>query len=172
MSQIPKLPGVLRQNLERVEPSKDKHGRTVVHYYPCSATRSDGEQLDRVCVTDAQAYYRVWGIWPWDDGGKLYVPLSDIADLESSQYRLPATLASKLYDVGESGMGYYRFAMILRDGRQIPTYTGGLVDFPGLPPEITSEDIVDVIPDADIEMFAGVARPETPPYYWSLYRSI
>lgn len=119
-------------------------------------------------MTDAEPYKRFWGIWPWDDRGKRYLPLTEIADLEESPYRLPPALASALYRAGESGMGYYSFTMIMRDGRQIPCVTGDAVDFPCLPPGTTFRDVLDVRPD--IRANTSPARMPAPSYYWSLYQ--
>ena len=66
--------------------------------------------------------------------------------IEESNRRMPAALASKLYAAGESGMGYEIFKMRMRSGEEFVFVTGNVVDFPDLPEEFSSADIVNVYP--------------------------
>jgi hypothetical protein len=130
----------LREELERVAPSSD----VDCEYRPCRVRLLNGEVRDFVYVIDANAYIRAWGVWPKDDEAKDEVSIEDVVAIEESPHRLPASLANKLYEWGESGMGYTLFTVVLRDGRRLPRVTGNAVDFPALPDGVTSGDIVDV----------------------------
>src|SRR5215218_6564247 len=103
-----------------------------------SRAASTGAVRDFVYVVDAERYIPAWGIWPEDDPAKDSVPVSDVQGIEESPYRLPAELANKLYDAGESGMGYAAFTLVLRDGRRLPYVTGNAVNFPALPAGVTT----------------------------------
>jgi hypothetical protein len=160
----------LRKQLERIPPST-AHG---CEHRPCRIRLGSGEWRDFVYVVDADAYKRLWGIWPEDDPGKESVALQDVVEIQESRHRLPAALANKLYEAGESGMGYTVFTVVLRDGRRLPYVTGNAVDFPTLPPGVTSDDIVDVLPHEGRNALKspGPAPEETDAAYaWCLYRS-
>lgn len=164
------IPGPrLREQLQRVEPSSDG----VVAYRPCRVRLASGELRDFVYVVDADAYIRAWGIWPEDDDAKTAVALEDVVAVEESPHRLPVDLANKLYEWGESGMGYTLFTVVLRDGRRLPRVTGNAVDFPALPEGVTTHDIVDVLREGrDVFQHRGPGPDEgTAPYAWCLYRS-
>ena len=59
---------------------------------------------------------------------------------------MPARLATKLYDAGESGMGYQLFTMKMKDGTSHVYVTGNIVEFPDIPDGYGSQDIEDVYP--------------------------
>lgn len=163
------LSSELREQLERVKPSSDG----VAAYRPCRVRLASGELRDFVYVGDADAYIRAWGVWPEDDDAKSAVALDNVVAVEESPHRLPVDLANKLYEWGESGMGYTLFTVVLRDGRRLPRVTGNAVDFPALPDGVTTHDIVDVLREGR-EVFRDRApRPDegTAPYAWCLYRS-
>jgi hypothetical protein len=166
----------LAEQLRAVEPSLDTGGGIGgyhLRYYPCRVAMKDGELLDRVYLTEAEPWLDIWGIDPDDDPGKASVKIEDIRHIEASPHRLPAGLANKLYDAGESGMGYCVFTVVLRDGRQLPYVTGNAVDFPSLPKGVTSSDVADVLPHtADGRFRDRDARADetTAPYHWCLFR--
>ena len=115
----------------------------------------------------ALPYLTYWGIQPEHE-----LAIEAVAAVGESLYRLPAALADKLYESGETGMGYYVFTVVLRDGRRLPYTTGGSVDFPSLPTGVTTADIVDVEPNVgDGRFHDRVPLPEESPHTvtWCLY---
>lgn len=105
-------------------------------------TLVDGTVLDNVYVQEVSAYLSRWG----DDPSRPSVSAADVASIEESPVSLPVRWADKLYDAGESGMGYLRFVVKLRDGRDIPFLTGNAVDFLDWPGGVGPMDVVDVVP--------------------------
>jgi hypothetical protein len=161
-------PSLLDQ-LMRVEPSDDG----TVKYRPCRVALKNGQSLDRVYVVDAESYIKMWGVFPEDDKGKNSIAIDDVTQIESSRLRLPPRLANKMYHAGESGMGYCLFTLVLKDGRRLPYITGNAVDFPNLPQDVTTEMIVDLLPNVGREFFQSkTIDPMTrgAEYYWCLYR--
>ncbi len=115
----------------------------------------------------ALSYLTYWRIEPEQE-----LAIEAVAAVRESLYRLPAALANKLYESGETGMGYYVFTVVLRDGRRLPYTTGGLVDFPALPSGVTTADIVDVDPNVvDSRFHDRAPLPEESPrtVTWCLY---
>ncbi len=110
-------------------------------YAPCRVTLVDGTVLDNVYVQEVGAYLRNWG----DDPSRPFVSAAELALIEESPIRLPAGLAEKVYNAGESGMGYVKFVVKLRDGRDIPFLTGNAVDFLNWPEGVGPGDAVDVV---------------------------
>lgn len=74
---------------------------------------------------------------------------SEVRHIGESSLRLPAELAQRVYDAGESGMGYVIFGVVLRDGRILQRLTGNFVDFPTLPEGVQTADIADVVVGVD-----------------------
>jgi hypothetical protein len=169
---IPRLPIKLGRQLRRVEPSNDEG----FEYRPRQVRLLTGDRVDRVYVCDARMYIPRWGIWPWEDRGKSYIPITDITEIRSSPSRIPVRFANKMYRAGESGMGYCVFTLVLRDGGLLPYVTGNAVDFPNLPPGVSPSHIVDLLPHVGREeLHPGGHRTEDPhqqgaEYHWSLYR--
>ena len=135
-------------------------------YHPCRATLTDGSSADCVFVVEAKPYIRVWGVWPDQDRAKREIKIQDVAHVEESPCRLPAPLAQRLYDAGESGMGYLLFEISYRDGSRSAHVCGGAVDFVCLPIGKTMTDIVDVYPHRGRE---AKFQLNTPEYFWCLY---
>ncbi len=103
---------------------------------PCSLMLKDGRRIDRViCIEEAKAFHE-------DD----WIHPAEIQSLAESPYRLPARLAEKLYDFGESGPGFYLFTIELTNGDSFVCTTGPIADFPPLPRGVTCSDIADVRP--------------------------
>jgi hypothetical protein len=164
----PRLPETLREQLGRIEPSHDG----VLEYRPGRAVLDDGTQHDFVLFVAAASYFPHWGVWPENDPRKRALPVERVVSVRESTYRLPPTLANQLYDAGESGMGYFVFTVVLRDGRRLPVVTGNAVDFPALPDAVTTADIIDVLPTGGREHFLD--RQPSPQesaghYSWCLY---
>ncbi|MDC7675824.1 hypothetical protein [Asticcacaulis machinosus] len=124
----------------------------------------DGTELPRVYICEATSWYKYWGVWPEDDAGKKSIDLNLIAGIAASPQRLPASFANKLYDAGESGMGYTIFTVVFADGLEVAYGTGNAVDFIRYPHGKTAHDIRDVLP----HMGRDTART-CPDYIWCLY---
>jgi hypothetical protein len=167
LTRVPAIPAQLRSQLLRIEPSQDRE----LEYRPCTVHLNDGSVHDRVYVVEAEPYIRKWGIWPDHDVHKRHVSIADVTRIEESPSRLPASVASKVYEAGESGMGYSVFTLVLCDGRQLPTSAGNAIDFVELPEGVTHDMIVDVIPHqarSTSEPARGAAQSAS--FSWCLYR--
>lgn len=161
----PSISKALHVKLVRIIPST----HFGLDYHPCIATLKDGRKIDYVYVVEQESYIRVWGVYPEDDPGKASVPVNEVADLSESPSRLPAALANKLYEAGESGMGYYIFTVVFADGLECAYTSESAVDFILIPEGYTNHDITDVLPHK------GRGSPGmqgTPDYYWCIYSGI
>ena len=159
----PMIRSELLDQVHAVPPS----GSGELLYRPCQVMLMDGRVLDRVYVQEAYTWKQTWGVWPEDDRGKAAISIEEVASISDSPARLPAALATRLLDAGESGMGYTKFTLVLRDGRRINAMTGNAVDFPALPLGVSAADVVEVVPQVhDGEPVP--ASPE-PSYLWCLY---
>jgi hypothetical protein len=136
-------------------------------YRPCQVTLIDGRVLDRVYVQEAYTWKQRWGVWPEDDSGKDTISIEDVASISNSPSRLPAALATRLLEAGETGMGYTKFTLVLRGGRRINAFTGDAVDFAALPDGVSVAEIVEVVPH--VHDGEPAARSLEPPYWWCLY---
>ena len=129
--------------LGSLEPTVTPHG---LRLYPCEVVTDEGEMHSRVYLVEATAYIREWGVWPWADPGKRWMPAERIRAVRSSPARLPARFANTLLAAGESGMGYHAFAVDLRDGRRLYFISGNAVDFLCWPEGLGPDDVVAVHP--------------------------
>ena len=157
-----KISANLSEQLHQFSPSLDGQ----MEYYPCRVTLKSGEVLNNVYVTEVKKYLKVWGVLPDEDPAKESVLINDVIKIEESPNRLPPKLATKLYESGESGMGYTIFTLVLNNGLQIPIVTGNAIDFVDLPNGFSTSDIKDVIPH---EGRNNNPQPG-PSYTWCLYR--
>lgn len=85
--------------------------------------------------------------------------------------RLPARFANKIYDAHESGMGYFIFTLVMKDGRRLPFLTGNAVDFPNWPAGVSPADVVGVEPHAGREELACAdsATARVAESHWCLF---
>jgi hypothetical protein len=153
---------LFRQLLE-VEPSRDGE----MEYRPCRLRLTDGQTLDRVYVADATTYLGLWGIWPEFDSHKRSIPIDDVRSIEESPSRIPARLANKMYQAGESAMGGCIFTLVLEDGRRVACMTGNAVDFLELPSDVTPAMMVDLLPHEGREASEPIWGAD---FFWCLYR--
>ncbi|MCA1695051.1 MAG: hypothetical protein LC749_10100, partial [Actinobacteria bacterium] len=171
VAQIPIIPDRLKAQLELVEPTIKRD----ISYRPCRVRLRDGAILDRVLVVEAEPYIKHWGGWPQLSSTPNHLDISEVVSLEESPFRLPARLATKMYEAGESGMGYCFFTLVLHDGRRLPMSTSNAVDFPDLPAGISPEMVADVLPHEgrDLVWQDGADGPSPPPQAvrWCLYRA-
>lgn len=158
----PHISGELMDQLQTVEPSTDG----LLEYRPCRVRLVDGSVVERVYVQEATAWGSIWGGRPDEDSGKREIPIEEVVEIFPSEVRLPARIANKLYRAGESGMGYYIFILVVRDGRHFVRGTGGAVDFVELPEWTAPADIIDVLPH---EGYGDVWPGGGSDYAWCLY---
>jgi hypothetical protein len=85
----------------------------TMEYRPCQVTLKNGETFDNVYVQEEQSYLKAWGVMPDADRGKKYLLIEDVIEIKESPYRLRPRLANKLYEAGESGMGYCLYKLVL-----------------------------------------------------------
>lgn len=153
----------LQNQLSNIEPSKDG----IMEYKPCRVTLKSGEVYDNVYISEIKVYLKVWGVLPSSDTAKKSILVNDILKIEESPNRLPPNFATKIYNAGESGMGYTIFTLKMKDGNRIPYMTGNAVDFITLTENYSISDIVDVLPHE--------GRKQNPKsgaeYYWCLYEN-
>ena len=160
----PKLTPYLETALRAVEPSG---GRCEPVYHPCAAILKDGSRIECLYICEAQSWFRYWGVWPDEDRAKKDLNLLDISSIEESRFRLPARFANRLYEAGESGMGYTIFTIVFKDGSQRAYGTGNAVDFIGYPIGKSAADITEVLPHVGRDDPAGMMS--CPDYVWRLY---
>jgi hypothetical protein len=159
---VNEISDIQKEQLLKVMPSKD----WTMEYRPCQVTLKNGDTLDNVYVQEQQSYLKTWGVMPDVDSGKRYVLIEDVTEIKESPNRLRPDLANKIYEVGESGMGYCLYKLVLDNGQTVDVCTGNAVDFVPLPNGLTTKDIKDVLPhQASRENF--VKGPE---YYWCLFK--
>ena len=133
---------------------------------PCSIVTHSGRMVDRVYVAAANPWFAQWGVWPEDDPGKQSIDIRDVAAIKDSPLRLPVQFARKLYEAGESGMGYTVFTVAFSDGSHQAYVTGNAVDFVEYPVGQSPSTVVDVLPHI------GRADPNQrngPDYFWCLF---
>jgi hypothetical protein len=129
-------------------------------------TLINGDKLDNVYVQEEQDYLKAWRVMPDADPGKRYVLIENVTEIRESPNRLPPVLANKIYNAGESGMGYCLYKLVLDNGKTIDVCVGNAVDFIALPEGMTTKNIKDVLPhEASRENF--VLGPK---YYWCLFK--
>jgi hypothetical protein len=104
--------------------------------------------------------------------------MKEVEGIEESPSRLPAMLANKMYEAGESAMGGCFFTLFLSDARRRPCETGNAVDFVDLPSGVSPEMIIDLLPHEGRNRDTGSwgTGPNIMPaahgadYSWCLYR--
>ncbi len=158
----PPLSDQLRVQLERIPAVSDG----IIKYYPCKVRLKDGRWQDFVYVVNADDYIRVWGVWPDQDKRKREVRIQDVEQIAESSSRLPQAFAQRLYDAGESGMGYVIFELSHSDGSRSAHLSGNAVDFVQLPNGKTPKDVVAVHPHSGRERHDRLSAHD---YYWCLF---
>ena len=128
-------------------------------------TLHDGQTLDRVYIVAEAPYIRMWGVYPEDDRGKKWIRIEDVASIAESPTRLPAKIANRLYEAGESGMGYTIFTVGFSDGTKQACAAGNAIDFIHYPENNGPKDVVSVKPHVgrDRNPLPG------PAYFWCIY---
>ncbi len=165
MAHTKKISENLYIQLSRVEPSHD----WAIEYRPCLVTLKDGRKLDCVYVVPEEPYINLWGVFPEDDSGKNSVEIENVSEITDSPSKLPAKIANKIYEAGESGMGYCVFTLVFTDCSTQAYVTGNAVDFVPLPSDKFAGDILDVIPH---EGRRAKSQWHGLEYYWCIYSSV
>ncbi len=104
-------------------------------------------------------------MYPEDDEGKGWIRIKNVAKVQDSPTLLPARIANEIYRHGESGMGFFIFTVIFKDGQRLAYGTGGAVDFIRYPPGKGPADVNAGLPDE------GRSDPNLvspPKWYWCL----
>jgi tRNA nucleotidyltransferase (CCA-adding enzyme) len=164
LATYPSLPQALAKQLSSVECSANGDLR----YAPCRVTLHDGAVLERVIIAESVRVQQRWG----RDVTESSPTISEVARIESSPWRLPAELATKIYQEHESGMGYFVFTVVMRDGTRLAFSTGNVVDFPLWPKGVDPADAVDVVPHAGRELLrerSAMASAVEGEVQWILY---
>ena len=151
-----------KEQLLKVIPSRD----SVMEYRPCQVSLKNGEIKDFVYVVEENSYMRMWGVMPDADSGKSYILIEEVENITSSPNRLKPELANKLYEAGESGMGYCVFKVIFDNGQTLDVLTGNAIDFIPIPKGLTAENIMNVLPHEG----SRKNYIPGPDYYWCLYK--
>jgi hypothetical protein len=180
----PRIPRGLYDQLLGVSPSVDAVVSPALTYRPCRVRLEEDTWLPRVYVQEARSWLELWGAWPDEDPGKTEVAIGEVVEIADSPVRLPAHLATRMYDAGESGVGGFRdrepciaglpilremqrgcrFTLVLADGRRLGCETGNAIDFVDLPPGVSTSHVVDLHPHVRAgEPTTGAA------YAWCLY---
>ena len=158
----PKLPAELHSQLAKIPASGDRS----IRYRPCDVVLDDGEHVRRVYVQEEQSYITMWGVWPEHDRGKYFIKIERVSRVVESADRLPARFANKLYEAGESGMGYCIFTVLFDDGSRLPVVSGNAIDFIVYPPGKSGDNVTGVLPH---EGRNDPALQKAPDYRWCLY---
>jgi len=151
-----------KEQLFQISFSQDKS----IKYYPCKVKLLNGEEIENVYIVEEKSYMKVWGVMPDADKGKKFVLIENIFEIQESPNRLKPNLANKIYQAGESGMGYCLFKIIFKNGEQLDVASGNAVDFVPLPVGQFENDIVDVLPHQG----SRINYVESPDFYWCLYK--
>lgn len=159
---VTEITDIQKEQLLKVIPSKD----LTMEYRPCQVTLKNGDKLDNVYIQEEKSYLKIWGVMPDEDSGKGYVLIEDVTEIKESPNRLRPELANKIYNAGESGMGYCLYKLVLDNGQTIDVGVGNAVDFVPLPEGLTTKNIKDVLPhQASRKNFVN-----GPEYYWCLFK--
>ncbi|MEO1137124.1 MAG: hypothetical protein AAFW68_11050 [Pseudomonadota bacterium] len=142
-SKYPKITSRLASMLESIEPSVNQYG---LRYYPCDVELKNKRRANCVYFCEAEPWHSLWGIWPEDDEGKSSVDINNVLSISESPMRLPAKVANKIYQAGESGMGYSIFTVCFANGHEEAYGTGNAIDFISYPQGLGPGDVVGVKP--------------------------
>jgi hypothetical protein len=162
MARYPKLSTELARELDAIEPSLVGG----INYHPCAVWSDDGRHYDCVYIVEENGFHRYWGIWPEDDPAKRHVSVVSVQSIEASPSRLPAKFAAKIYDAGESGMGYFVFSLRFAGGLIQPYVTGGALDFLAYPAGFGPNDVTEAKPQPTLRPSDYLSDL---PYCWCLY---
>jgi hypothetical protein len=131
---------------------------------PCQVKLINGNVMENVYIANYELYKLSWG--PFLPNENMLVQIENIIEIKASPNSLPVLFAKKLYDAGESGMGYCVFKILYDNGSTLNVVTGNAVDFVPSLEGLSIENIVDVLPHqgSTTDYTKGLE------YKWCLYK--
>jgi len=119
-----------------------------VNYYPCQVEMKSGLVHENAYIVDYDLFVKTWlgRTPPNEENNPMYISIDAVTSIKNSPNRLPAHLANKLYDAGETGMGYSAFKIMYDNGTSLNVVTGNAVDFVPSAVGLTPNNIIDVLP--------------------------
>lgn len=166
LERIPVIRSELQAQLLKVEPSRDRRRE----YRPCRVHLRGGGVLERALLVEAKSHERLWGLWLQHSEPEDNISIEDLSGIMESPARLPARLATKAYEAGETGMGSRVFTLVLRDGSSVAGAVANIVDFLELPRGVTPDTIVDLIPHEQGQLRQDQATIMSGKFSWCFYR--
>jgi hypothetical protein len=158
----PKLTPALKQQLDAIEPS---HYDPQIALHPCSVQLRDGRTLECVYMTEASVFKCLWHFdSPEEVPGMFCISPAEVVSITDSPFRLPARFANKVYQAGESGMGYTIFALKFKWWPRRYYCAGSFVDFVEFPPWQGPDTVTCVL----THLFKRFKRPQKLPNF-SMY---
>lgn len=148
--------------LKHVSPSNDGQ----ILYYPCSVSMKGGREFPHVYFAEAKSWLASWAPLPNIELGSHHLDVRDVAKLRECPDRLPSAFADRLYEAGESGMGYTIFTLCFADGSRAVYSSGNVVDFVIYPEGKSAADVIDVIPHEGREDSNMRLAPE---HHWCIF---
>lgn len=135
-----KIPPVLHEMLIRIPPSKHRD----TEFRPAQLRLRDATIVPCAYVMPADHFLARCGT---TTDGPDFIAIDDVEAIEECPYRLPADIATRVHNEGETGMGYCLFTVKYSDGTKtvFNAFSTGL-DFVDYPPGKSPADVVDVIP--------------------------
>jgi hypothetical protein len=148
---------------KKIRPSRDHPtSSSGMFYYPCGVIIRTGLRNDHVLFVNKDDFLKYAG---WTLKKEFTITPEEVIDIYESPFRLPVALAQEIYDRGETGMGFYRFWIIMNDDKQYLYVTGDAVDLIDLPDGYTNKDIKDI--GASTRSKDGFIYRHKP-YHWCL----
>ena len=154
-----KLCPEVQAELSEIEPSRSP-GFAI---RACEATLSDGTVHPRVAfVGDLEAVsYLLWF-------AKNRLSAADVVHVEASSQSLPPAIATQVYQRQPNADETYSFVVETARGLSIRFKAGPYVDFPGIPAEYGSKDLLSLAEEGVSPDVTGALPPD---FEWCLYES-
>jgi len=108
-------------------------------HYPCLVSLKGDDHFERVVIIKKSEVHSL----EVEYFERNSINSKDVVAISEAPYRLPVNLANKLYIIGETGMGYFAYIIVLGDGEKLLCKTGNVIDFPALSPEDLKKGVVD-----------------------------
>ena len=161
----PSLPPSIAEQLKEIAPQNIRTGDKKTSVYPCSVTLNDGRVQQCTYLMSVLAAKRWW--WIKTDS-KHQIQVQNIVSISPSPYRLQESLANKILEAGETGMGYTSGVFQFKNGKTLPWVTTESMEFMGLPDEYSIHDIIDIKLHIKNEEGKELIRPKS--YVVALFR--
>ena len=161
----PSLPPSIAEQLKEIAPQNIRTGDKKTSVYPCSVTLNDGRVQQCTYLMSVLAAKRWW--WIKTDS-KHQIQVQNIVSISPSPYRLQESLANKILEAGETGMGYTSGVFQFKNGKTLPWVTTESMEFMDLPDEYSIHDIIDIKLHIKNEEGKELIRPKS--YVVALFR--